>query len=79
MAAAAILKKNRKIASLTGRHHPTLFCLIELQYYQGKLESVSFSCQSYRSKTTNVKILAANSMHIYAVKLQNLLFCWGGF
>ena len=31
--------------------------------YKTKLESVSLSCKSHRSKTANIKILSANSTH----------------
>jgi len=33
------------------------------KYYKTKLESVSLSCKSHRSKTANIKILSANSTH----------------
>ena len=32
-------------------------------YYKTKLESVSLSCKSHRSKTANIKFLSANSTH----------------
>ena len=64
--AAAIPKKNRTIASLTDRNHPTRSILPNktANIIKTQLESVSLSCKSHRSKTANIKILSANSKHM---------------
>jgi len=66
MVAVAILtKKIEKTASLTDIHHPTLLILSNktANIIKTKLESVSLSCKSHRSKTANIKFLSANSKH----------------
>jgi len=53
------------VASMTELHHPTSSILPNnnSKYYKTKLESVSLSRKSHHSKTANIKILSANSMH----------------
>jgi len=65
MVAVAILTENRTTASLTDLHHHTPLILPNKnrKYYKTKLESVSLSCKSHRSKTANIKFLSANSKH----------------
>ena len=50
----AICSSYGQIITLTTCHY---------YYYKTRLEPVSLSCKSHRSKTANVKILSINSMH----------------
>jgi len=72
---AAILKKNRKIASLTDRNHHTL-CILPNKtaniIKQNWNQFLLYSYKSHRYKTANIKILSANSKHMTGVCALNL-------
>jgi len=61
---AAVLQRLQLIISHLHWIMQAIVALCSLtRYYKTKLESVSLSCKSHRSKTANIKILSANSTH----------------
>ena len=57
---SSAMSKHLENGMLCGRPFDGVMILIK---YKTKLESVSLSCKSHRSKTANIKILSANSKH----------------